>query len=171
MFFLSVGGIFVGVIFYVVVDGVVFGLVVLMFWDVFECLVECVESVVVVCLVFVECIVFCFVVVVDFFDGFDFDVFVIVVGDVCVGFLVVVYVVVGDEVFVVCVVLFGVDDYLVCDEIDDFYVVFVELVWGVLDWDVDDCFVEMWSYCVIVEVMEDGVFVFDEDCCVEYVNF
>ncbi|MBC9987694.1 MULTISPECIES: PAS domain-containing sensor histidine kinase [unclassified Haloferax] len=170
MFPPSAGGTSVGAILYVAADGVVSGPVVSTLRDAFERPVERAESAAAARSALAERTVSCLVAAADLPDGLDLDALVTAAGDARVGPPVVVYAAAGDEALAARAVSLGVDDYLVRDETDDSHAALVESVRGVLDRDADDRPAETRSYRVIVEAMEDGAFVLDEDCRVEYVN-
>ncbi|ELK55343.1 11-domain light and oxygen sensing his kinase, partial [Haloferax sp. BAB-2207] len=170
MFPPSAGGTSVGAILYVAADGVVSGPVVSTLRDAFERPVERAESAAAARSALAERTVSCLVAAADLPDGLDLDALVTAAGDARVGPPVVVYAAAGSEELAARAVSLGVDDYLVRDETDDSHAALVESVRGVLDRDADDRPAETRSYRVIVEAMEDGAFVLDEDCRVEYVN-
>ncbi|MGB9954975.1 PAS domain-containing protein (plasmid) [Haloferax prahovense] len=112
----------------------------------------------------------CLVVAAALPDGTDLDTLVSSDDDARTGFPVVVYAAAGDEAFAARAVSLGVDDYLVRDDADDSHADLVESVRSLVDSDIGDSRPDTRSHRVIVEAMEDGAFVLDEDCRVEYVN-
>ncbi|WP_424009366.1 PAS domain-containing sensor histidine kinase [Haloferax denitrificans] len=170
MFPPSSGSTSVGAILYVAADGAVSDSAVSALRDAFERPVERAGSAAAARSALADCAVSCLVAAADLPDGLDLDALVTAAADARAGPPVVVYAAAGDEALAARAVSLGVDDYLVCDEADDSHAALVESVRALFERDADDRSPETRSYRVIVEAMEDGAFVLDENRRVEYVN-
>ncbi|ELZ88629.1 PAS domain-containing protein [Haloferax sulfurifontis] len=169
MFPPSSGSTSVGAILCVAADGAVSDSAVSALRDAFERPVERAESAAAARSALADRAVSCLVAAADLPDGLDLDALV-TAADARAGPPVVVYAAAGDEALAARAVSLGVDDYLVRDEADDSHAALVESVRTLFERDADDRSPETRSYRVIVEAMEDGAFVLDENRRVEYVN-
>ncbi|MDS0242406.1 MULTISPECIES: PAS domain-containing protein [unclassified Haloferax] len=165
----SSGGTAAGAILYVAADGVVSDSVVSALRDAFERPVERAESAAAARAALADRSVSCLVAAADLPDGLELDALASP-DDSPAGFPVVVYAAAGNEAFAARAASVGVDDYLVRDDADDSHAALVESVRSLSDRDEAGRRPETKSYRVIVEAMEDGAFVLDEDRRVEYVN-
>ncbi|RDZ62016.1 histidine kinase [Haloferax sp. Atlit-12N] len=170
MFPPSSGSISAGAIFYVAADGAASDSVVSALRDAFERPVAHAESADAARSALADRPVSCLVAAASLPDGTDLDALVSSDGGSRAEYPVVVYAAAGDEAFAARAVSLGVDDYLVRDDADDSHAELVESVRSLVNPDVGDSRPGTRSHRVIVEAMEDGAFVLDEDSRVEYVN-